>query len=143
MRLIPIKEYSRIIEVLPILCVDVAVQNSKGEYLLVRRTNEPLKGKWWVVGGGVLKGETLEQAAIRKVKEEIGLKVKAAQPIGYYENTFKGSSINPIVPFHAVSIVFIVTIDNDVKIRLDTQSSEWKFAKKLPLAFRVKKFVNG
>ena len=42
MRLIPIKEYSRIIEVLPILCVDVAVQNSKGEYLLVRRTNEPL-----------------------------------------------------------------------------------------------------
>lgn len=43
MSLIPADEYARIIEVLPILCVDVIVQNSKGEYLLVKRANEPLK----------------------------------------------------------------------------------------------------
>ena len=36
---------------LPILCVDLIIQNSEGEFLLVKRDNHPIKGYDWVPGG--------------------------------------------------------------------------------------------
>jgi len=139
--MIPAEQYKRILEVMPILCVDVVIRNARGEYLLVRRANEPLKGQWWVIGGRVHKNETLEQAVIRKVRQETSLDIRKMLPIGYYEETFKNNSIKLDTRFHAISVVFAVAIGNDVKIRLDMQSSEWKFAKKLPINFRIRKFI--
>lgn len=43
--------------------------------LLVRRSNPPDAGFWGFPGGKIEAGETLEQAAIREVKEETGLRV--------------------------------------------------------------------
>jgi len=142
MSLIPTDEYAQIIEVLPILCVDVAVHNSRGEYLLVQRANEPLKGQWWVVGGRVLKGETLEQAAIRKVKEEVGLKVSLAEPIGYYEDAFETNPFGLSKPLHSVSIVFSTVIDDRQQIKLDRQSSGWRYSNELPARFCIKGFIH-
>lgn len=139
--MIPAEQYKRILELMPILCVDVVIRNARGEYLLVKRANAPLKGRWWVIGGRVHKNETLEQAVIRKVKQETALAVRKMQPIGYYEDAFKDNSIKLATPFHAVSVVFAVAVGNDVKIRLDKQSTAWKFAKKLPADFRVRRFV--
>jgi len=141
--MIPAKQYKRILEVMPILCVDVVMRNARGEYLLVKRANEPLKGRWWVIGGRVHKNETLEQTVIRKVKQETGLAISKMQPIGYYEDKFKNNSIKLSTPLHAVSVVFAVAVGNDVKVRLDAQSAEWKFAKKLPADFRIRKFTTS
>lgn len=141
--MIPAKLYKQILEVIPILCVDVVIRNARGEYLLVKRANAPLKGRWWVIGGRVRKNETLEHAVIRKLRQETSLTVRKMRPIGYYEDTFQDNSIKLATLFHAVSVVFAVAIGNDVKIRLDQQSSAWKFAKKLPADFRVKRFALG
>lgn len=134
------KLYKQILEVMPLLCVDIVIRNARGEYLLVKRDNEPLKGSWWVVGGRVHKYETLTQAVRRKVKQETSLAVTKMRPIGYYEDTFNKNSIKLDTKLHALSVVFEVPISNNVKIQLDSQSSGWKFAKKLPARFRVKKF---
>lgn len=139
--MIPAEQYKRILEVMPILCVDVVIRNARGEYLLVKRANEPLKGLWWVIGGRVHKNETLEQAVIRKVRQETSLVVRKMQPIGYYEDMFEDNSIKLATPLHAVSVVFAIAVANDVKIRLDAQSMEWKFARRLPSDFRVREFV--
>ena len=141
--MIPVEQYKQILEVMPILCVDVVIKNSCGEYLLVKRANEPCKGQWWVVGGRVLKNETLEQAVLRKVKQEIGLTVQALDPLGYYEDRFEKNSIQLDSPLHAVSVVFSTVIDGEQVIKLDGQSHEWKFFKELPRAFRVKAFHGG
>jgi len=140
---IPEEEYARIMEVIPILCVDVAVRNAKGEYLLVRRANEPLKGQWWVIGGRVLKGETLEQAAVRKIREEVGLDVGSVTSIGYYEDAFETNRFGSPTPLHSVSAVFLATVGDDQKIRLDGQSIAWKYADSLPERFHVKGFKGG
>jgi len=140
MSLIPTEKYAEIIEVLPILCVDVIIQNARGEFLLVKRANEPQKGRWWPVGGRVLKGETLEQAAIRKIREETALQVKTVQPIGYFEMM---ADVNPFgLPFryHTASLVFVAFADDHQQVRLDDQSMEWKYAKELPTDFCVKSF---
>ena len=142
MSFIPANDYAQITKVLPILCVDVVVQNSMGEYLLVKRANEPLKDQWWVVGGRVLKGETLEQAAIRKVKEEVGLKVDFVEPIGYYEDTIETNPFGLSIPLHSVSVVFSTVVDGSQQVKLDSQSSNWTYSLEIPKGFSIKPFTH-
>ena len=53
---------------------EVWFQNSKGEMLVtLRNPNKKAGGLWEFVGGGVLAGETTAQAAVREIKEEIGI----------------------------------------------------------------------
>ena len=40
------KLYKKIMESMPIVCVDALIINEKKEYLLVKRKNEPLKNKF-------------------------------------------------------------------------------------------------
>lgn len=50
-----------------------------GRVLLVRRANAPSRGRWSVPGGTVELGETLAEAAIREVREECRVEVKAGR----------------------------------------------------------------
>lgn len=137
---IHLDKYSEIIKDLPILCVDVIVCNSKGKYLLIKRTNEPMKDKWWVIGGRVHKGETLKEAAIRKVKQEVGIEARNAQPIGYFELVMGTNPFGLPFKYHAISVVFKIHINESQKIKLDNQSEAFKFAKELPADFSIQPF---
>ena len=53
-----------------------AVVVQDGRVLLVRRRRAPLAGEWSLPGGAVELGETLEQAIVREVLEEAGLRVR-------------------------------------------------------------------
>lgn len=136
--MIPEDQYARIIEALPILCVDILIKNPKGEYLLIKRARKPLMGEWWVIGGRVLKGETLENAAIRKIKEETGLTVGKVQLVGYYEDVSEANRFDSAVPLHSVSVVFLAVSDSREQVVLDYQSSDWKCCADLPERFRAK-----
>ena len=54
------------------------------------RTNEPVKGKWFVPGGVVRKYERLADAFARIVKTEVGLKasINDARFVGVYEHLY-------------------------------------------------------
>lgn len=140
MNMIPLDQYSEITKVLPILCVDIVAQNTIGEYLLIKRANEPKKGHWWVIGGRVFKGETMEGAAIRKVKEETGLQVGNMRPIGYFELVVGENPFGMQFDYHAVSVVFTTIIEDGQTVQLDNQSIEYKFATELPFDFNIRSF---
>lgn len=142
MGFINLKKYAEIIKDLPIICVDVIVCNPIGKYLLLKRTNEPMKGRWWVVGGRVHKGETLKEAAIRKIKQEIGIEAKNLQPIGYFEILNATNPFGLSFKYHAMSVVFKISIDGrqEQEIKLDNQSAEYKFFDELPADFCIKTF---
>ena len=141
MKRIPKEKYLRLVADLPILCVDVIIKNTKGEHLLLKRSNPPRENQWWVIGGRVLKGESLEKAAIRKIKEEVGLKVKGLIPVGYYEEVYGQGPFGRKGSYHPVSIVFSAVVNTRQKVRLDNQSSKWGYSKALPSGFRIKPFV--
>lgn len=61
----------------PSICNAVIIYNSKKEILLGRRSIEPEKGKWDLVGGFVEFNESLEQSVVREVLEETGLKIES------------------------------------------------------------------
>ena len=73
------------------IVVNAWIKNNKNEFLITRRSEtkaHPLM--WECTGGSVLKGETSEEAAIREVKEELGIDVKNGELLGttirYYPN---------------------------------------------------------
>src|SRR3990167_3527131 len=98
--MIPLKTYKKIVELVPILCVDVVLKH-KGKYALVKRLNEPLKGLWWIPGGRAFKGEKTINTAKRKVKEETGLITKNFKIVGIYEDSYPKSAFG--VPTASVS----------------------------------------
>ena len=52
-----------------------AVIIKDGKIALIKRGNEPAKGKWTIPGGLVELAESPEEAVIRETKEEVGLEV--------------------------------------------------------------------
>lgn len=56
----------------PFLGASIAVIRD-GRVLLAARANEPLRGVWTLPGGLVEPGETLAQAALRELGEEVGV----------------------------------------------------------------------
>lgn len=52
------------------------------ELLFVQRSVEPAKGLWCLPGGFVEVGETTEEAALRELEEETGLRGRSARLIG-------------------------------------------------------------
>lgn len=57
------------------------IEDSDGKILLVKRCD---CGKWGVPGGLMNFGETIEQAAVREVKEETGLDAECVELLGMY-----------------------------------------------------------
>ena len=62
----------------------VVVVEHGGRVLLDRRNIDPGKGRWSFVGGYVDRGEPVEVAAVREVKEETNLDVDLAALLGVY-----------------------------------------------------------
>jgi colanic acid biosynthesis protein WcaH len=131
-RLLPAEEYQKVVTSLPILCVDLVLSDRGGKYLLVRRKNEPLKGEWWVIGGRVHIGETVEAAARRKAREELGVELHRLERLGIYEDFFERNSFGADALYHTLSVVFGGVIDDLGSIHLDAQHDAWTLADTLP-----------
>ena len=60
------------------LVVHIWIINSKGEYLIQKRSEdrEPMPGEWAATGGSVLSGEDSRTAAMRELQEELGISVR-------------------------------------------------------------------
>lgn len=63
----------KVIEKQPKISVLLIVENAEGKYLAQQRLKQPYFGFWGRMSGKVRWGETLEQAALRELKEETGL----------------------------------------------------------------------
>ncbi|MGH3520440.1 MAG: NUDIX hydrolase [Haloechinothrix sp.] len=63
-------------------CVGGIVHDGDGRLLLIRRANEPSRGKWSIPGGRVEQGESDADAVRRELSEETGLEVEPGALIG-------------------------------------------------------------
>jgi 8-oxo-dGTP diphosphatase len=63
-----------------------AVIIQEGKIALIKRGNEPGKGKWSIPGGLVELGEKIESAVIRETKEEVCLDVENPQLVDVVDN---------------------------------------------------------
>jgi len=121
-------DYKKILEYMPIVCVDIVIVH-KDKALLVLRNNNPAKGQWWLVGGRILKGERLEEAVKRKAFEETGLSVSVRKKIGFYETIFQDGPFSSIKGgVHTINVCFLAKcLDKHPKVRMDKTSKDYKW----------------
>lgn len=114
--------YLKIRDVMPIPTVD-AITTHKGKLLLLLRNNPPVKDVWWVPGGRIMRGESLEEAVVRKLHEETGLEGRIIRKVGVINHIFS--------EVHIISIFFNVEAEDD-KVQLDEEHRAYKWVSKLP-----------
>ena len=108
------------------------------QILLVKRKNQPFKGKWALPGGFVEYGEKTEDTVIREVLEETGLKTKINQLAGVYSDPDRDPR------GHTITVAYILDIIGGELVAGD-DASDVKFfnVKELPdLSFDHSKIIN-
>ena len=68
------------------LTADIIIEFDNGDILLAKRKYEPYVGVWGLPGGKMDGEETIEETAIREVKEETGLDIKLDEIVGVYSD---------------------------------------------------------
>ena len=86
----------------PSVTADCVVFARDSRLLLVRRGHAPFKGRYALPGGFVEIGETVENAALRELKEETGIDGKIIRLIGVYSDPKRDPR------GHTVSTAFLV-----------------------------------
>lgn len=72
------------------LGVSGVVENDNGEWLVVKKAYSGLKGRWSLPAGFVQEGETIDEAAVREVKEETGIDCYVKGLIGFRTGVIRG-----------------------------------------------------
>ncbi|HEX4895244.1 MAG TPA: NUDIX domain-containing protein [Solimonas sp.] len=69
---LPDEDWARVVQHAPLVSIDLIVRRADNAVLLGRRRNEPAQGLWFVPGGVIRKGETLDEAYARIIRDELG-----------------------------------------------------------------------
>ncbi|MDG7018270.1 MAG: NUDIX domain-containing protein [Nitrososphaerota archaeon] len=87
-RWIPSSEWDRITRRVNLTTCDLVIQRSDGALLFGRRVIQPYRGKWALVGGVVLRGESLYSAA-KRIAAEYEMTFQELYLIGVFPARFK------------------------------------------------------
>lgn len=113
---LPDETFKSVIQHTPLISIDLIVRNEQGEVLLGKRINAPAKGYWFVLGGRVRKNETLDDAFVRLVKEELGIEsgiTRAdAKFLGVFEHFYDDCVFDDEVSTHYIVLGYEIKIIN-------------------------------
>jgi 8-oxo-dGTP diphosphatase len=92
--------------------------------VLIKRGNEPSKGKWTIPGGLVELGESVEAAVIREAKEETCLDVEKPELIDVVGNIDFDEAGK--IKYHYVIVDYLVYVKGgDIKAASDAEELLW------------------
>ncbi len=109
--------------------VGAFIINNNQEVLLLKRLKSPEKCSWTIPGGSVEFGETIEEAVIREVREEVGVEINLFKLLGvtnYIDNNEK---------YHWVAPIFLAEITKGIPRNIEPnihEEMDWFLIKKLP-----------
>ena len=95
----------------------------QGRVLLVRRGQEPLKGRWTLPGGLLELGESLLEGVVREVREETGLNVEPVELIELLDRVHREADK---VRYHYVIADYLCrVVDGSLEAASDAEDVRW------------------
>lgn len=128
----------------PSVTVDIVIFTIKDDNLhalLIKRKTQPFKDSWAIPGGFIHAGETLDQAALRELKEETGVEDLYLEQL----YTFGKPDRDPRTRVITVSYYALVSYDKlDPKAGSDAEDVNWFSLDDLPtLAFDHSEIIDS
>jgi 8-oxo-dGTP diphosphatase len=106
----------------PLAAVGAVVVDG-GRALLIRRGEEPLKGKWSIPGGMLELGESLLEGVVREVREETGLTVEPVELIELLDRVHRDGDR---VRYHYVIADYLCSaVDGSLRAASDADEARW------------------
>lgn len=135
------KTFKLIIEKTPLVSLDLCLIYNT-QILLGKRTNEPLKGRWFTPGERIYKNEAWKDALLRIAKEELGLNqitIENFTLMGMWDHFYSNSFLDQNTSTHYVNLPHYAEFKSKPKIILDDQHGELKWLD-LSKVYNNKKF---
>jgi colanic acid biosynthesis protein WcaH len=130
--LLPEADFLDAVRLTPLVCIDLIVNDGNRRVLLGLRRNAPAIDTWFVPGGRIRKGETLDGAFRRVVHEELGIasaERSSSRLFGvfehHYEDNFAGA---PGISTHCIVLAYSITIGSSAPIGRFDQHSDYAWA---------------
>lgn len=138
----PLDVFQQTVRYFPTVSVNVILRNPKGEFLFVKRKNNPAKGLFWTPGGRLFSGETIEIAAHRVLKQEVGIEGRLIYSSKtYLEEIFSTDDFDAedwkiydteTKYVHYLSTAALMELNSEAKVKLDFQSEDYVWQKEMP-----------
>ena len=111
------------------MSIDLLVKNTQGQYLLGYRTNRPAQGFWFVPGGRIYKGESMDSAFSRLTETELGVKIgrQSGRFIGLFEHFYDDFVFGSGVSTHYVVLGYEITVNIELSELPVEQHSHYKW----------------
>ena len=125
------EDFLHVVSNTPLVSIDLIIKNRENHILIGKRVNEPAKDYWFVPGGRIFKNETIKNAIIRLMKEELAIDHFDTNYkfLGVYEHMYETCFYQPnpyITTTHYVVIGLQINLENtsiDYSKILDQHSS--------------------
>ena len=134
MSFIPDEQYNQILKCMPVFCVDWLI-SCRGEYLLLKRTQQPLMGDYWIIGGRLRMDETIASAAYRLQTRELGHYYGMGKMIGFSNYMF--DKVDGARATHTPAVSYQVEVQDKFIPTMDSTESEYIWTEKLPRDFLI------
>ncbi|MBT3538742.1 NUDIX hydrolase [Candidatus Parcubacteria bacterium] len=129
-----------------VICADIIIENDKGEILIEKTGVGPMTDKWILSGGCVhVDDDNIQAAALRSVKEEVGLDIELTHLVDVFGNP----EAKPVADtrFYAVQVLYTARPKVGSKCSVPTETiKEYKWIKPesliwVKMGFNHKKLV--
>lgn len=111
-------DFLNVVTLTPLVAIDLIVTSADDSILMGKRVNEPAAGYWFVPGGRIFKGETLEQAFQRITAVELGLafNIEKAQLLGAFTHLYDTNFAHvPGIDTHYVVLAYRLPLTVDLR----------------------------
>jgi len=109
------QDFSQVIAQMPLFAIDLVVLNEHKQMLVGKRLNKPAKDYWFVPGGRIVKGESLEEGFKRLTLNELGksIELKQAKLLGLFEHFYENSVFSDEISTHYINAAHVLMIKQD------------------------------
>ena len=125
-----IKKFLEVIDLTPLVSIDLIIKRVDNKYLVGERTNKPAQGYWFVPGGRIRKNETLSAAMKRISKVELGfeINIEDALLLGAFDHIYEDNfNATTGVNTHYVALGYQFSVPIEVCINTDSQHTDIKW----------------
>ena len=122
------EDYQKMVRAMPVVSVDLIINNEYGRILLGKRKNRPAANHWFVPGGRLFKGEDIPTAVRRISMQELGTELVCRRGLGVFHQLYPDNFMDDTHGSHYLTFAMSVVSTSSMSLTLgDDQHHEFRW----------------